>query len=124
MQVRDSLEQLYHIAFDLRLGELDRRIFEEAGQIMIHIRSNHIHYRFFSPLSFDSLNSHLFELQNIRMRQHFKKLYLPDRGDRKAILLIVHQNLFHCYNLPGSARFGFVYFSKGSLSKLGHHNII
>ena len=31
VQVSDSLEQLYHVAFDLRLRELNGRILKEAG---------------------------------------------------------------------------------------------
>ena len=42
MKVSDTLEQLAHVELDDTRLELDSRILQEAGKVMIHIREDHI----------------------------------------------------------------------------------
>lgn len=43
VEVAEALEQLLHVAFDLRLLEMHRGIVEKAGEIVVHVRHDHVH---------------------------------------------------------------------------------
>lgn len=43
MQVAQALKKLDHVALDLSLLEVDGRIIEEAGKIVIHVWRHHVH---------------------------------------------------------------------------------
>ena len=62
MQICHALEQLQHVAFDLRLGKVNSRVVQQARKIMIHVRCDHIHDCFFSSLPLWAFNGHLFQL--------------------------------------------------------------
>lgn len=45
MQISQSLEELQHVTFDLRFGEMNGRVVEKTRQIVIHVRGCHVHNR-------------------------------------------------------------------------------
>jgi hypothetical protein len=124
VQVSETLEQLQHVALNLRLLELDVGIVEEAREIVIHVRGDHVEYRAFPALRFGSFNSHLFQPQDIVVTQHLQQLDLAERGDGKSILLIVHQNLLQRIDAASNAMARFVHFAKSSFAELLHHFVL
>jgi hypothetical protein len=90
---------LFHVAFDLCFGEIDLWIFKQTGQIVVHIWRDHEHAGFFACVLW-SLNGHLFQFQNVDMVQLFQQFDLSQSRDGKAVLLIMHQNLFQSDKLP------------------------
>jgi hypothetical protein len=115
---------LEHVAFDLRFLKLDIWIVEEAGQIVIHIWCDHVKYGAFPAFSLWPFYRHLFELQDIVMRQHLQQLDFSQRRDRKAVFLIVHQNLFEREDATSNPVSRLVDFAKSSLAELLHHLVL
>lgn len=93
VEVAQALEQLEHVALDLCFLELDFWVVEEAGQIVVHVRSDHVQYCALPALGFWSLHCHLLQSQDVVVRQHLQQLDFSQRSDREAVLLVVHQNL-------------------------------
>jgi hypothetical protein len=108
----------------LRFHELDIWVVEEAGEVVIHVRCDHVEYRAFSALGLWPLDCHLFEPKDIVVRQHLQQLDLSQRRDWEAILLIVHQNLLEREDPARDAMPRFVHFAEGSLAELLHHLVL
>lgn len=89
MQILQPLQQLHHIALNLRGGEVHIRIFEKAGQVVVHVWRDHVHDGFLSPFTFAPFDGHLLQCQDVGMREHFQQSYLADGGDWQPILLVV-----------------------------------
>lgn len=98
VQVGAALEELFHVAFDLRLGEADIRVFEKSRQVMIHVWGHHKHAGLLACV-FGAFNRHLFQLQDIDMVQLFQQFDLSQGGYGKTVLFVVHQDLFQRHNL-------------------------
>ena len=101
MEVRTAFEQLLHVAFDLRYREMNVRILKQAGKVVVHVRCHHEHAWLLARV-LRSLDSHLFQFQDIDVVQLLQQLDLSERSDWEAILLIVHQNLLQRHNLSCS----------------------
>lgn len=67
VEVAQALEKLDHVALDLSLFEVDRRIIKEAGEIVIHVWRHHVHDGFlaFVGLSCGVFYSHVFQPQDV-----------------------------------------------------------
>jgi hypothetical protein len=98
VQVRTPFKKLLHIAFDLRLREMYIWIFEETGQVMIHVRCDHEHRGFLARV-LGSFHRHFFQLEDVEVVKLLQQLDLPKSSDGKAIFLIVHQDLLEGHNL-------------------------
>lgn len=116
MEVSTALEELLHVAFSLRLGEADVGILKQAGQIMVHVRSDHEH-AWFLARALRSLNGHLFKFEDVDVVELFEEFDLPEGGYGKAVFFIVHQNLLHGDQVALLLRSCLGYFSKGAFSK-------
>jgi hypothetical protein len=121
VEVAEALEQLQHVAFDLRLQELHIGVVEKARQIVIHVRCDHVEYRALPALSLGPLYCHLFQSQDIVVRQHLEQLDLSQRGDGEAVFFVVHQDLLHRVDAAGDSMARFVHFTKSSLAQLLKH---
>ena len=53
MQKSSAVQELQHITFDLGFFELHVRILKETGQIVFHVRSDHIYVRFSAIVACD-----------------------------------------------------------------------
>lgn len=42
MQILQPFEKLHQITLDLGLAEVNRRVLQETGKVMFHIRSDHV----------------------------------------------------------------------------------
>jgi hypothetical protein len=65
VEVAQALEELEHVALDLRLRELDFLVIEETGKIVVHVRRDHVEDRAFPALGLWSFHCHLFQLQYV-----------------------------------------------------------
>ena len=43
VEIFEPSEQLQHITFDLRFGEGDGGVIEQAREVVVHVRRNHVH---------------------------------------------------------------------------------
>jgi hypothetical protein len=68
VEVPEALEQLQHVAFDLRLKEFDIGVVEETRQIVVHVRRDHVQYRALPALGLGPFYCHLFQSQDIVVR--------------------------------------------------------
>lgn len=94
MEILKALQQLLQVALDLRDGELDRGVVEQTRQVMVHVRGDHVHD---GPLSLVRrlavmLDRHVLQAQDILVGEKLEKLNLPERCDREAVLLVVHDD--------------------------------
>jgi hypothetical protein len=124
VKIAEALEQLQHVAFDLRFQKLDIGVVEEARQIVIHVRCDHVEYRALSALGLGPFYCHLFQSQDIVMRQHLEQLDLSQRGDGKAVLFVVHQDLLHRVDAASNPMARFVHFTKSSFTQLLEHFVL
>jgi hypothetical protein len=104
----------------LRFLKLDVGVVEEAGKIMIHVRRDHVENRAFPALGLGPFHCHLFQPQDIVVRQHFQQFDLSEGGYREAVFFVVHQNLLQRIDAASDAMARFVHFTKGSLAELLH----
>lgn len=121
MQIAEALEQLEHVALDLRLREMDVWVVEETREIVVHVGHNHVQNGAFPALGLGSLDRHLFQLQDVVVGQHLQQLDFPQRRDGKSIFLVVRQDLLQREDLAGADMAGFMDFSKRSLAQLLQH---
>lgn len=70
---------------------------------MIHVRSDHEHARLLA-CALGSLDSHLFQFENIDMIQLLEEFDLSKGGDREAIFLVMHEDLLEGNDLTGLLR--------------------
>jgi hypothetical protein len=124
VEVSQTLEQLQHVAFDLRFLKLDVWVVEESREIVIHVGGDHVENRAFPTLSLRSFYCHLFQLEDIVVREHLQQLDFSQRCDRKAIFLIVHQNLLEREDIARDSVSRFVHLTKSSLTELLHHLVL
>jgi hypothetical protein len=124
VEISQALEQLQHVAFDLRFQKLDVGVVEESRQIMIHVRRDHIEYRTFPALGLGPFYCHLFQSQDIVVRQHLQKLDLAQRSDGKAVLFVVHQNFLQRVDAASNSMPRLVHFTKSSLAELLQHLVL
>jgi hypothetical protein len=124
VKVSEALEQLQHVAFDLRFEKLDVGIVEKSRQIVIHVRRDHVEYCAFSALGFGPFYCHFFQPQNVVVRQHFQQLDFSQRGDGKAILFVVHQDLLQRVDAASNSMPRLVHFTKSSLAELLQHFVL
>jgi hypothetical protein len=82
-------------------GEVNVGILKEAGEVVVHIRRHHEHARLLARI-LGPLDCHFFQFQDVDVVQLFQKLDLPQRRNGEAVLLIVHQDLLQCHQLPRS----------------------
>lgn len=66
MKIFAAFQQLLHVALDLRFCETNRRIFQHAREIVIHVGGDHEHVRFLGDI-FRPLDGHLDQPQHIRV---------------------------------------------------------
>jgi len=104
VKISQSLQELLHVALDLRLVKVDVRVRQHSAQIVVGVWRDHVQSGTLLALGAFlvgclPLNSHLFQLQDIRMAEHLEQLHLAERSDRKSILLVVHQDLFKSEDL-------------------------
>lgn len=71
MQVSASFQKLYHVAFDLRFGEMHGRVFEKSREVVVHVRCHHEHARFLLRV-FASLHSHFLQLEYVDVVELFE----------------------------------------------------
>jgi hypothetical protein len=88
---------------------------------VIHVRCDHVEYRALSALGLGPLYCHLFQSQDIVVRQHLEQLDLSQRGDGEAVLLVVHQDFLHRVDAAGNSMARFVHFTKSSLAQFLKH---
>lgn len=124
VEVSEALEQLQHVALDLRFLELDIWVIEEARQIMIHVRGDHVEYCALPSLGLWAFHCHLFEFQDVVVRQHLQQLDFSQRCNGEPVFFIVHQNLLQRVDAAGNSVSRFVNFTKSSLAELLHHLVL
>jgi hypothetical protein len=78
VEVAKALQQLKHVALDLRLGEFDIWVIEQSRKIVVHIRRNHVQYCSFPSLCLGSFDGHLIQLKDIVVREHLEQLDLTE----------------------------------------------
>jgi len=124
VEVSQALEQLQHVALYLRFLEPDFWIVEKAREIVVHIRGDHVENGALSPLGPRSLDSHLFQLQDVLVREHFEQLNFSQRCDGESVLFVVHQDFFEGKDVARRKLARLVDFTKSTLSELLHHLVV
>ena len=124
VEVSETLEQLQHVAFDLCFLKLDVGVVEKAREIVIHVGSDHVENRAFPALSLGSFYCHLFQLEDIVVREHLQQLDFSQRCDRKAVFLVVHQDLLEREDIARDPVSRFVHLTKSYLAELLHHLVL
>jgi hypothetical protein len=120
VEVSEALEQLQHVALDLRFLELDIGVVEEAGEIVIHVRRDHVENRALPALGLGPFHCHLFQPQDIIVGEHLQQFDFAEGCYREAVLFIVHQDLFQRIDASSNAMARLVHFAKSSLAELLH----
>lgn len=98
MKIGTTFEQLFHIALDLGLGEVDTGVFQQTRQIVVHVWRYHEHAGLLAH-ALGSLDGHFFEFQDVDMVKLFQQFDLSERGYGKPVFFVVHQDLLQSNNL-------------------------
>jgi hypothetical protein len=117
VKIGAAREELFHVALDLRFGEGDGGVLEQARQIVFHVERHHEHAGLLVE-ALGSFHSHFFEFEDVDVIELFEEFDFAEGGDGEAILLVVHQNLLEGHHLACLLRFGLGDLTKGSFSQL------
>ena len=131
MQILRAFQQLPHIQLDLTRREPDTRILEQASEVVVHVRENHVYRalpisrRYIHPRSskcarptgeynkiLTSLDNHVADSHDGRVAQHLQDLDLPKSRHWYAFLFVVHQDPLERNETFGNDVRGFVDFSE------------
>ena len=126
MHIFCALEQLLHVKLDLARRELDAFVLQEPGKVVIHVREDHVHRKWFFSIAcivlvktwsaYDSIRTlydeHVIYIDDIWMVERLQDLNLPQRGDGHALLLVVHENALERHRITFGLMHSFVHLTE------------
>eukprot|EP00218_Dolichomastix_sp_CCMP3274_P001372 CAMPEP_0170153916 /NCGR_PEP_ID=MMETSP0033_2-20121228/56565_1 /TAXON_ID=195969 /ORGANISM="Dolichomastix tenuilepis, Strain CCMP3274" /LENGTH=468 /DNA_ID=CAMNT_0010391135 /DNA_START=50 /DNA_END=1454 /DNA_ORIENTATION=+ len=97
--VVQALQELLHVALDLRDGEPDASAVSEAGEVVVHVLENHVNAPFVLVRGVRLARHNLLHLYDVFVVEALQDFDLPDRRDREALLLVLHAHLLQRHDL-------------------------